>query len=379
MKPQTSYIAADLKIKNRTTVYNLIAAKGTASRTDIAKETGISAPTVMKIMNYLEEKDIIVPISHEPTAEATIGRKPRLYKFNGNLSYAVGIILEGEYLRIGVVNIAGEIISRDIIRCGMQLDENICSFLEANIKAVLARSYIGADKVIGIGIGVPGIYDSGSNDILVAPLIGVNERVNIGWLTSYLENAFGVPVELGNDVNMDVLGEYHSLGLADDDLLYISLGTGVGAGIILDGKLRSGRAYNAGEIGYMAFLDDYIAGKDNPGWLESRINLHGLKNRFDFDIQNITNNLNDVIEYVSISVALCINNTAAVLDLKNVSLGGVLTEKLGTTFIESVRDKLKKLSIFEININTTIAGDAGIIGAAMSIINKRMDNILHEE
>lgn len=376
------YIANDVKFNNRKTVYNLISQKEIVSRTDISKEIGISSPTVMKIMNYMESKDIVSQIDGEIT-QSSVGRKPQQYKFNSDLCYAIGIILEGEYLRLGLVNILGKIIEHTTVKCNVAFDEKITKVFEESINKLINKTDIPLQKIVGIGIGVPGIYDDKNNNILVAPLIGIQSPTNVDFLVDYLTNVFNVPVILGNDVNMEALGEYHHAGLSQDnmDMLYISLGTGVGAGIILDGKLRVGNVFNAGEIGYMAFLGDYIAGKNNPGWLESKINLSGLKQRFNFDVYDDNNDskIDEIVEYVSIPIALCINNITTVLDLKNITIGGILTERLGEKFILAVAEKVKQLSIFDVTIKSKILQESGVVGSTIAIFDRYILQMLNED
>lgn len=381
MKP---YLANDVKLKNRKSVYSLISTKEILSRTDISNEMNISSPTVMKIMNYMQEKNIVIETQNVDLLKvgSSVGRKPQLYKFNKNLCSGIGIVLEGKYLRIGIVNLSGEIVERATMQCNSHFDSSINKVFEVSINKILDSANIPLERVVGIGIGIPGIYDEKNNAVLVAPLIGVSKPTSVAFVTDYLTDKFNVPVMLGNDVNMEVLGEYHSKKLSHDDMLYISLGTGVGAGIILDGKLRIGNTFNSGEIGYMAFLGDYIAGKDNPGWLESKINLEGLSKKFDFDVmdKNIgEDKIEEIIQYVSIPIALCINNITTVLDLKNITIGGILTERLGDRFVALVEEKVKQLCIFDVSVKSKVSIDAGIIGATIAIMDKYISAILSEE
>ncbi len=377
MKP---YLANDVKLKNRQTVYKIIQRRGVISRTDISNELDISSPTVMKIMNYMQSKGIVNAIS-STDQETTVGRKPQLYRFNAALWYAVGIILEGEYLRIGITDMAGEIVSHTTLKCDSPFDSGITDVFIDSILQILESTNIPITKVCGVGIGIPGIYDPTGNCILLAPLIGVNQKTNVDFLINGIKERFDLPVVIGNDVNMEVLGEYNSLSHTRGDMLYISLGTGVGAGIILDGKLRLGNTFNSGEIGYMAFLDDYVAENDNPGWLESRINLSGLKSRFDFDIYSEYDEktLQVISEYVAIPVALCINNITTVLDLKDIVIGGVLTERLGDRLLSLIREKVRRLSIFSVTIHQKSTVDAGIIGATSMIIDQKVKSMLDED
>ena len=103
MKP---YLATDLKVLNRQSVYRLMEKKEVISRSEIARITNISMPTVMKIAAYFLEKGIVSEAGDGVTA---IGRKPQMLRFEPSAYYSVGIEYEGDYLRAGMVDLRGRI------------------------------------------------------------------------------------------------------------------------------------------------------------------------------------------------------------------------------------------------------------------------------
>ena len=182
------------------------------------------------------------------------------------------------------------------------------------------------EYVAGIGLGLPCSYDKRTHTVSFSPLINLFDSVCILDLEQELQAKFGLPLVVENDVNMDVFGEYRVRKLSKTDLAYISLGTGLGAGVILNGELRYGTNYQCGEIGYMIFESDYIANLDNGGWLERRINLAALSERFGFDAITHTGcDMRPIIDYISNLVEIGIANFASIIDCGTVCLGGILT------------------------------------------------------
>lgn len=372
-----SYVASHLKDMNRMTVYNLIASSDEISKADISRVTGISSPTVIKIVNFLLEKELVIEAGE---GIAAIGRKPQMLRLNSNNMFAIGVIFEGDYIRAGIVNLSGKIIKSTITKVNPEFEEIVTGVLPQIIDKLIEETRIDGADIIGIGMGVPGPYDSEKHIISLAPLVNINEPLDIQWLVEGLAQRYGVPVIVGNDVNMDVMGEYRSLKLDNSDFIYISLGTGLGAGIILNGNLRVGCTYQCGEIGYMAFLDDYMGGRTNPGWLESRVNLRALSQRFDFDPYDTSkSDIDAIINYVSIPVSLCINNIITFLDCDRITLGGVITESLGDRFINAVSAKVSKLSISDVKLQRQVSKDPGVVGASLEIIDSVISGILTEQ
>lgn len=181
----------------------------------------------------------------------------------------------------------------------------------------------------------------------------------------------GLPLMVDNDANMQALGEYRARKLKNDDFAYISAGTGLGAGIILDGKLRHGANYQCGEIGYMVFDEHYQLKRDEPGWLETMVNLQTLERKF-----GQTGSAADMIEYAAGKIALCVANVAPILDCGTVCLGGVLVDRLGQGLIDRVREKLEAVCAVSVSLERTVCAEPGVVGGATCVIDQRIPQIL---
>lgn len=371
----SNYVASHLKDMNRITVYRLFTQNDEVFRGSIARETGISAPTVLKIVNFMIENDLVLELG---AREGSVGRKPQMLTLNPNAFYTIGIIFEGGYIRAGLMNFSSELLHLITIPA----DSNFCGDARSRIPQVIetlvAETGIDAAKLKGIGIGIPGPYDSNTNTISYAPLVGIHNPENLDWLVEWLVRTYHVHVAINNDVNMSVIGEYHARKMVDDDLIYINVGTGLGAGLILDGKLRSGRNFQCGEIGYMTFSarDGYRAEREKPGWLEAKTNLHAIRQLFGHEAAVPQGDNSQIIAHLAEYLALCINNMTAVIDCRNVAVGGIVLEMLGDALIAAIENKLRDLSITEVAVTAAKSIGAGVQGACCEVMERVVTELL---
>lgn len=376
-----TYVASHLKDMNRQIVYQLIETLGTTSKAELAKRTGISAPTIIKVINYLISKNLVLEIGE---GESAIGRKPQMLTLNRNLMYTAAFLMEGDHLTMGVVNIVGE-----VIFCkSLCIEPDMCTLLDRItdefLEPLLKEAGIPMKKLVGVGIAVPCIYDADTRCISSSPLIGIDNTLFIGDRLDRLAQKYNVQVQVENDVNAQVLGEYQITESPNTtDLVFISVGTGLGAGIILNGKLRYGVHNMCGEIGSFAFQEN-----DSPtakgGWLESRISSRVLKERFglSFD-RNVpaadSSACAAAIDYLAPSLALCIHNIAALLDCQSIVLGGIIADALGPQLITRVQQELLRFSHLDFVLKQPASPDVGLIGISSLIISQKILVLLTEQ
>lgn len=164
--------------------------------------------------------------------------------------YIVGIDLGGTNIKIAVVKDERKILRKITLPTKLYRDKDslITAVSQASIKLINGLG-LKKNDILGIGIGAPGLIDSGRGII--------HELVNIkGFkelpLRRLIERRTGIPTFLDNDVNVMTLGElYHGAGKGAKNMLCLTLGTGVGGGIVIDGRLYRGSSLSAGEIGHI--------------------------------------------------------------------------------------------------------------------------------
>ncbi len=169
--------------------------------------------------------------------------------------YAFGVDIGGTTCKIGFFETSGALIDKWEIKTNTENNgENILSDVAKAVDNKLAQEGISKDEVQGVGVGVPGPVRSDGV---------VNRCVNLGWGTVSVEEELGtltgLKVKAGNDANVAALGEmWQGAGAGCKDVIMVTLGTGVGGGIIVDGKVVAGYNGAGGEIGHITVNNDEI-------------------------------------------------------------------------------------------------------------------------
>ncbi|MCB9771407.1 MAG: ROK family protein [Candidatus Omnitrophica bacterium] len=163
----------------------------------------------------------------------------------------LGIDVGGTNIKLGIVDDNGRILSRSSIptKSYNRNRNDLIKAIFAEVRRLLGEAKIAFSKLKGIGIGLPGQIDPDKGQVIFLPNIPGWENVS---LCKIFEKEFNVPTLIENDVNMITLGEWRfGSGKGKNDLLCMTLGTGVGGGLILDGQLYRGARFVAGEIGHI--------------------------------------------------------------------------------------------------------------------------------
>ncbi|RYM02203.1 ROK family glucokinase [Sporolactobacillus sp. THM7-7] len=164
----------------------------------------------------------------------------------------IGVDLGGTTIKMALIDDAGSILDKWAIATNtIDNGSHIASDISLSIEKKLAQYHLGQSEVRGIGMGAPGFLDMETGFVYKA--------VNIGWenypLKDELERSMGVPVILENDANIAALGEmWLGAGKGAKNLICVTLGTGVGGGIICNGDILHGVSGMAGEIGHMTVV-----------------------------------------------------------------------------------------------------------------------------
>lgn len=241
--------------------------------------------------------------------------------------------------------------------------------------------------ILGIGIGVPGVVSKDGENVSLA--------VALNWedypLRSLLQAHFDLPISIENDVNIAALGEY-GFGAAKgaDSMICIAIGTGIGAGIVLNGRLYHGHSGSAGEIGYMLpgmnFLRRTYTGF---GALELVASGTGIADRAREKLEALGKSTPDltaeqvieaaqqgetwakqVVEETIDYLTLCIVNVTSVIDPEVVVLsGGVMGQ--ADLFLPAITERMQGLIPFQPRlVASTLGTKAAVLGATMLVLNE---------
>ena len=308
----------------------------------------------------------------------------------------IGIDLGGTNIVVGIVTNEGEIVIKKSTptlasRGAVLIIEDMVNLIHKTLES----SGKSMEDIELIGIGVPGLVDYNSGII--------KECVNLGWqnidICKMLKEKTGKEIFIENDANAAAGGEY-LFGIMKNNLnsVFLTLGTGIGGGLILNGKLHRGKNGSATEIGHMIIGDNfYNCACGNNGCFETfssataiikyakklinesdqdtlilkKIsNLDEIDAKLVFDSAKQGDKLaNLVVERFVRYFAIGICNIVNILDVEMIGIGGGVSAA-GEFFMESLINEIKKYKLFKdipvCNIKiATLGNDAGIIGAAM--------------
>ncbi|MGI0105999.1 ROK family transcriptional regulator [Salinimicrobium sp. WS361] len=224
--------------------------EGPKTNTEICEQFNISSPTSIRLLNQLIDEGWVKKSGRGKSAG---GRKPDLYKLEGNSFYVMGIQLERSRLKIAIFDNHNKKVAdfKDLfeLESGEGLVEHI--FEEAN--KLIKTAGIDIDKLLGIGISMPGLVSSkeGRN---FTYFIKEEESES---LENILERKFNKPIFILNDAKSACVAE-SNFGMATnrENVLVISMDWGIGLGVIIDGKVYQGSSGFAGEFGHIPLIDD---------------------------------------------------------------------------------------------------------------------------
>mgnify|MGYP006292277913 CR=1 FL=1 len=232
---------------NEIKILNLLRHKAPISRSEMAKQTNISKVTISEIVKRLD-KEGFTKTAGKGQSTSKGGKRPTLIKLNPDKGYVVGVEIKKNRVNIAIANIESEIINE----CGFDYSDtetmnNVINKIFDCIDAELKALSIPYEKLISIGIGVPGFVDYEK---------GVLSYSHKGWedkpFATRFSEKFGIPVLIENDANMVAIGEdLLGAGRNESHFMCITLEAGIGAGIIMDDQLIRGATGMTGEIGYL--------------------------------------------------------------------------------------------------------------------------------
>lgn len=215
------------------------------SRADISALTGLNKATVSSLVQDLIDSGLVREIG---TGQSSGGRKPVLLEFVAESGYAVGVDLGVNYVRGVLTDLRGGVAVERTARLAKTSPDEVFGILRPFIQALADEAPESAFGVVGIGVGVPGLVDRGGA-VLYAP--------NLGWrdvpLQDALNRAFGIPVLIDNEANVGAIGERKfGSGRGIGSMIYVSVGMGIGTGLILQKELYKGAAGFSGELGHLS-------------------------------------------------------------------------------------------------------------------------------
>lgn len=257
----------NVKNINKHTILDLIRfTPGGISRVDIARRMGLSRAAITAIVNDLLATGII------REAESRLGhsgRPPIVLEINPARGYVVGIDFGATHLNLLAVDISARILEELEVEIDIQSGPEAC-LEEASLRVheLLKKAQLNFKDVLAIGVGVPGPTFAEEGMVVAPPIMPGWDRYPI---RDTLQKLWGLPVSVNNDAELGALGEWaYGAGRGERNLVYIKIGTGIGAGLLMDGKIYHGVTGSAGEIGHLTIDENGpVCACGNHGCLEA--------------------------------------------------------------------------------------------------------------
>lgn len=374
---------------NRSAVLEMIRREGAISRSVIAERLQVSIPTVMRIVDELAADGLVRPTGEK---EVSGGRKRPLLEFNGAGNLVIGVDLGGTEYYGAVADLKGKILYEEKLPGREASAEENYNILVDFLQHLVTKAHQTGLNLLGAGVGVPGVTDPDRGTVTLAP--------SLNWtnfpLFSRLSASLNIPVAIENDVNLEALGElWFGAGVRSENLVLIAAGTGVGAGVIINGSIYTGSHSMAGEVGY--YLPGKLyAGPPNSkfGALEQQISISAIvqkakeklatannKDRLprltsDQVFQAARNHEAWAVEIVSETVEILAHVVAAAqvyCDPDVILLGGMLSQH-ADLFISPVLRKLEGGLPFSPNLQASTLGyRAAVMGSIVKLMRVATD------
>jgi predicted NBD/HSP70 family sugar kinase len=365
---------------NRQRLLEAVRRSGPISRADLAKATRLSPPTVSALVEDLVTEVGLMREVGIGTSKG--GRPPILLQFNSEFGYLIGVDVGSRTMRVALADLQGKILARHQVATDPAGGTAIIDQLCAGVDEVFTRAGRDRGKLYSVGVGAPGMTDVDTGRVISA--------VNLpGWvdlpLRDLTEARLGAPVRVDNDANMAALGErWQGCARRVNDFVFLALGAGVGAGVVVGGRLHRGHHWYAGEISHMN-LDyrEWAADFGERGYLESHVGAVAIQERVAAAATIIAAaragdaRAAAVIEELGVFIGTAVANIVAVLDPALVVFGGGLSHA-GDLLIQPVRRVVSRivpnLPALEVS---SLGDDAQLVGAVYSAMDAAEVRLAH--
>lgn len=398
----TKVDALQMNRMNKREILHLIRKAGVISRADIAAISGLTAPTVSRIVEHLVTEEKLV--SYVGAGESKGGRPPVMLKFNGKENYIVGIDLGATTIR-GVLS---DLDANIVLEIQIPTDINkgfivIMDQVEDLVNKLLSRRIDDLNRVKGVGIAIAGLVNKTSGKVDFSPDFGwtnVDVREN-------LKERIALPFIYDNSTRLMALGEHeYGEGVNYDNFAVINIGYGIAAGIVVDGVPLKGSAGYAGELGHIivdsrsniqckcgamgclealasgrriAQMGQAVAEKKRRGVLWdlcegdlARIDARMVAVAADRGDKESHAIYQEITSYLSIGIATLAN----LLDPQIVFIGGGVSMN-GDVFFDNIRNSVRKYLISpekSVKIAPVTFGENASVIGALSLITSKITN-----
>lgn len=237
-----------LRYTNAHEILKLLRESGSCSRADLVRATGLSAPTVTNVVKVLLAEGLVETLGE---GESSGGRPPDMLRFKAERGCLLAVEISASEISFLLTDLNGNELDTQKISLARRdtSPEAICGYIKEELKSLLRKQKKTRDELLALVVGVPAITNVEEGSVLAISTLDDWRSVP---LRSMLGKIVNCPVIIENDVNLAAQGErFCGMAQNENDFVLIHIGTNVGAGIFLGGKIHHGSQWSAGEIAYL--------------------------------------------------------------------------------------------------------------------------------
>jgi len=353
-----------LKDLNERTVLEAIRAGAPISRAQISRRAGISKPTVSQALQSLVDAGLVRETPHEPDGPSY---GAVYFEPIAEAALVLGLDLGARFLRSALCDLEGDVRARRDVELRQPATESALELVPGLLRSLVEATGLEAGLIDSVVVGVPGVVDAGTGVVRVTHMADLDGRP----FAAELSQRLGLEVTLENDVNLAALGEQW-LGVARgvDDFAFLSVGTGMGSGLVLRGELHRGRHGAAGEIDY-ALIGLGQEVDPSAGAVSELAGRLGLTPPYEvreiFAAARSGNAVaREVVDEVAHRIALHLGAIGAVADVELAVLGGGLGAN-GDLLLEPVRRQLAEWLPYPPRVEVSSLGEAAVLSGALAV------------
>ncbi|WP_299029590.1 ROK family transcriptional regulator [uncultured Thermanaerothrix sp.] len=234
-----------MRAHNRSIILNAIKSHGNISRAEIARLTGLSPATVSAITAELIKENLVL---EHAEGDSSGGRPPILLRLNPHGGFVVGVKVTEHHLIGALTDLTASVMAKQVVTLPDHTLEDVLAGIAELITRLLHAGGVRKKQLLGVGIGLAGVVDGRQGVLKHSPIFGWSEVP----LRDLLQSRLRIPVYVDNDVNTLTLSEkWFGTARTMEDFLVITLGRGVGMGIVVQGQIYRGHGGGAGEFGHI--------------------------------------------------------------------------------------------------------------------------------
>lgn len=368
---------------NMSAILKLLRERGTLARADLAKELGMTRNTASNIVSDLLEAGLVVETEYRREGA---GRPGLLLELAPRGGFAIGVEIDISRIIVVAVDFKGKTLWQESAPVvPTQAQDKIIGTAEQLVQAALDWGAAEELKPLGIGLGFAGLVNAEGGSLVYAPTLGWKDVP----LKQMWESAFSLPVYLDNEANTAALGYYNYADQARaQNLTYLSIGVGMAAGLVLEGRLFRGTGGFAGQAGHMKIRPDGepCSCGDRGCWV-TEVSLTALSRKAGTPaakpeetaqaLRSADPQLTAITDAMAEMLGIGIVNLVNLFNLDTVILGGAMRPIL-PFMLEKARSVVDRRALAHprANVRIKVSGrdDDSVFGAACLVLDTIMND-----